>query len=91
MTSEDDHATACCTTIIPINYRTDYLAPDGCTVALERYYHNFNVSEAFKSRHPGGTNFTFVDGSVHFVNQNISHQTYQYLGCRNDGQIAGIP
>ncbi len=38
----------------------------------------------FKSRHPGGANFAFADGSVHFLSENISMTLYQYLGCRND-------
>jgi hypothetical protein len=32
-----------------------------------------------------------VDGSVHFIHQNIDHRTYQLLGCRNDGQPASLP
>jgi prepilin-type N-terminal cleavage/methylation domain-containing protein/prepilin-type processing-associated H-X9-DG protein len=82
------------TTIIPINTMTDYWDPviaSGCTVAPQRYYRNYNLSEGFKSRHPGGANFVFADGSVHFLNQNIDHQTYQYLGCRNDGQVVSLP
>jgi prepilin-type N-terminal cleavage/methylation domain-containing protein/prepilin-type processing-associated H-X9-DG protein len=47
---------------------------------------NWHVTWGFKSRHPGGVNFAFVDGSVHFIRQEIDHQTYQYLGCRHDGQ-----
>jgi prepilin-type processing-associated H-X9-DG protein len=81
-------------TIVPINYVTDYWNPDvatGCKVAPERYYRNYNLSEGFKSRHPGGANFAFADGSVRFLNQNIDHQTYQYLGCRNDGQAVSLP
>jgi prepilin-type N-terminal cleavage/methylation domain-containing protein/prepilin-type processing-associated H-X9-DG protein len=79
------------TTIIPINHTTDYTEPDGCTAAPDRYYYNSIVVAGFKSKHPGGANFAFVDGSVHLVNQSIDHQTYQYLGCRNDGQVASLP
>ena len=50
---------------------------------------NWNVSFGFKSNHGGGVNFVFGDGSVHFISQDINHQTYQYLGCRNDGQAFG--
>jgi prepilin-type N-terminal cleavage/methylation domain-containing protein/prepilin-type processing-associated H-X9-DG protein len=75
------------TTIIPINHRTDYLGADGCTAAPDRYYLNYNVAEGFKSSHLGGANFAFVDGSVHFLSQGIDHRTFQYLGCRNDGQV----
>jgi len=49
------------------------------------------VSFGFKSRHSGGCNFCFADGSVHFLSQSIDHRTYQLLGCRNDGQPVTLP
>jgi prepilin-type processing-associated H-X9-DG protein len=77
------------TTIIPINYKSDFDAGSvSCDQPL-RNVNNLNVSLGFKSNHPGGANFVFADGSVHFLSQNIGHQTYQYLGCRNDGQVLG--
>ena len=39
----------------------------------------------FKSLHPNGAQFTFGDGSVHFLTQTIDHTTYQMLGDRQDG------
>jgi prepilin-type N-terminal cleavage/methylation domain-containing protein/prepilin-type processing-associated H-X9-DG protein len=47
---------------------------------------NWHTTWGFKSNHSGGANFCFGDGSVRFIQQNIDMQTYQYLGCRNDGQ-----
>ena len=79
------------TTIIPINHRTPYLGADGCTAAPDRYYLNYNVAEGFKSCHPGGATFAFADGSVHFLRQTIDHRTFQYLGCRDDGQPESGP
>jgi hypothetical protein len=32
-----------------------------------------------------------VDGSIHFVSQNIVMRTYQHLGCRHDGTGVNIP
>jgi prepilin-type N-terminal cleavage/methylation domain-containing protein/prepilin-type processing-associated H-X9-DG protein len=52
---------------------------------------NWHVTWGFKSNHSGGVNFVFADGSVHFVNQGIDMRTYQYLGCRDDGQPASLP
>jgi prepilin-type N-terminal cleavage/methylation domain-containing protein/prepilin-type processing-associated H-X9-DG protein len=52
---------------------------------------NWSVTWGFKSNHTGGANFALVDGSVHFISDTIDHQTYQYLGCRNDGQPAQLP
>jgi len=47
---------------------------------------NWNESWGFRANHSGGVNFLFADGSVHFLSQSVSHQAYQLLGCRNDGQ-----
>jgi prepilin-type N-terminal cleavage/methylation domain-containing protein/prepilin-type processing-associated H-X9-DG protein len=78
-------------TIIPINYpATDYYEADGCTAAPLRYYANANVADGFRSRHAGGVNLALADGSVRFVSQSIDHQLYQYLGCRNDGQVFSL-
>jgi prepilin-type processing-associated H-X9-DG protein len=52
---------------------------------------NWSVTWGFRSNHPGGSNFAFADGSVRFIEQSIDHQTYQYLGCRHDGQAASAP
>jgi len=52
---------------------------------------NWAVTWGFKSQHPGGVNFALVDGSLRFVNQNIDHRTYQYLGCRDDGMGTSAP
>ena len=45
----------------------------------------WNATMGFKSLHPNGATFVFVDGSVHFLPQNIDHTTYQMLGDRQDG------
>ena len=41
----------------------------------------------FSSRHPGGVNAAFADGSVHFISDGIDMQLFQQLGNRADGQI----
>jgi prepilin-type N-terminal cleavage/methylation domain-containing protein/prepilin-type processing-associated H-X9-DG protein len=51
---------------------------------------NWHVTWGFKSNHSGGANFCFGDGSVRFLGQDIDMQTYQYLGCRHDGQPVAI-
>ncbi len=41
----------------------------------------------FRSRHPGGAQFAFIDGSVHFVTEGIDHQTYRALSTRDGGEV----
>jgi prepilin-type N-terminal cleavage/methylation domain-containing protein/prepilin-type processing-associated H-X9-DG protein len=83
-------------TIQPINYPIDETNrtafTSNCAVGCPNgdpthCIMNWHVTWGFKSKHPNGTNFAFVDGSVHFISQEIDHQTYQYLGCRHDGQV----
>ena len=73
------------TTIIPINY--DSCRPDGPSNCNKPC--NWNSELGFKSAHPGGANFALGDGSVHFFQEDIDHQTYQYLGDKSDGQPIG--
>lgn len=76
-------------TIVPINYVTDQRV--GCPDNPQRSYQNWNLSWGFKSRHTGGANFLFGDGTVRFLQQNIDHRTYNLLGCRNDNQPVSLP
>jgi prepilin-type N-terminal cleavage/methylation domain-containing protein/prepilin-type processing-associated H-X9-DG protein len=78
-------------TIVPINYKTDYLNQSDPCGQPERNNQNWAVSFGFKSQHPGGANFSFADGSVRFVAETIDHRTYQLLGCRHDGQAVEAP
>ena len=75
-----------CTTIIPINYlMPEQVDNSQCQTAT----YNWDISWGFKSRHTGGSNFLFGDGSVHFINSTIDQRTYALIGCRNDGQVPG--
>jgi prepilin-type N-terminal cleavage/methylation domain-containing protein/prepilin-type processing-associated H-X9-DG protein len=40
-----------------------------------------------RSRHPGGVNASFVDGSVHFVSETVDLDTWRALGSRNGGEV----
>ena len=39
------------------------------------------------SNHPGGANFLFGDGSVHFIKSTVQMRTYWSLGTRADGEV----
>jgi prepilin-type N-terminal cleavage/methylation domain-containing protein/prepilin-type processing-associated H-X9-DG protein len=39
------------------------------------------------SRHPGGVNAAFADGSVRFIQSTISNTTWNSLGTRNGGEV----
>jgi prepilin-type N-terminal cleavage/methylation domain-containing protein/prepilin-type processing-associated H-X9-DG protein len=49
-------------------------------------YTDWVTQGSFRSRHPNGALFVFCDGSVHFLNDFISYDTYQRLGSRKDGR-----
>jgi prepilin-type N-terminal cleavage/methylation domain-containing protein/prepilin-type processing-associated H-X9-DG protein len=74
-------------TTVPINYFT----PISCTIAgwgsTNWQSRCAYTNTAFKSHHPGGCNFVFVDGSVHFLKSTINIFTYCALGSRAGGEV----
>ena len=81
-------------TVCPINILTT-CATDNADATARNYPYpvpcggdggQFNLSWAFKSRHPQGAQFVYCDGSVHFLMQQMNYTTYQRLGGRRDGQ-----
>ena len=73
-------------TIVPINTKITNFNGGVCGTLADPSIRNWNMSWGFRSNHSGGANFLMGDGSVRFIRQSINHQTYQYLGTRNDGQ-----
>lgn len=43
--------------------------------------------EDYWSRHPGGVNFLFADGSVRFVKDQINETVYRSLATRSGGEV----
>ncbi|QDV32526.1 DUF1559 domain-containing protein [Tautonia plasticadhaerens] len=43
--------------------------------------------EDYWSRHPGGVNFLFADGSVHFVRDSIAQEVFLALGTRKGREV----
>jgi len=77
-------------TTVPINYPT----PQTCDPLSTNGFGTPNwasrcsyANTGFKSHHPGGGNFLFADGSVHFLKQSIAMTTYCALGSRNGGEV----
>ena len=81
-------------TNIPINHftpvdRSSRAAPTAAAPATDNFRSAANgaVSRGYKSRHTGGVNFAFCDGSVRFIGQFINQETYTYLSQRADGRV----
>ena len=77
-------------TTAPINYpivglwERGYAGPKNCN-----HWQNYQTALGFKSKHKGGAQFVFADGSVHLLSETIDYLTYQRLGCRRDGDPVG--
>jgi len=71
---------------VRMNGRTT--APINCGATPSRMTPAISNDCAFGS-HRGGAYFTFCDGSVHFISEDISIQTYCNMHAMNDGQELG--
>jgi len=86
--SRSNNGNGLTSTMIPINY--DSCDETGTTDGCQRPC-NWNTELGFKSRHPGGAQFLFGDGSVHFLPETIDQWSYQYLGGKDDGEPVSVP
>lgn len=73
----------------PLNYDTERGAGRRFPPAGRDWEYDFNVAMGFKSKHTGGVNFVFCDGSCRFLTDDIDYTTYQRLGARRDGESVG--
>lgn len=88
--SQDHHSAALfadgdwATCSIPLNlFQPEGLDPD----LVET---NWFLGRSFRSLHPGGAQFVYADGSVHFVTEGVDHQTYRAFATRNGGETATL-
>lgn len=79
-------------TTAPINYPVTGIGEPGWnTIPYScNHWQNWQTSQGFKSRHPGGAQFVLCDGSVQFLSQTIDYTTYARLGDRRDGGTVAI-
>ncbi len=71
---------------VRINGRTN--SPINAQVGPRQMVFAINDDCAF-SYHPAGAQFVFMDGSVHFVSENVDMGTYCFLHDKRDGQVLG--
>jgi prepilin-type N-terminal cleavage/methylation domain-containing protein/prepilin-type processing-associated H-X9-DG protein len=63
-------------------YECNASQPQYCPDKTENVY-------GFRSRHPGGLQFAYADGSVRFVPDGINLPTYRALGSIRNGELLG--
>jgi prepilin-type N-terminal cleavage/methylation domain-containing protein/prepilin-type processing-associated H-X9-DG protein len=51
----------------------------------------YHTTSNFRSDHPGGGNFLYADGSVHFLNESIALLLYQQLSTIAGGEVVALP
>jgi prepilin-type N-terminal cleavage/methylation domain-containing protein/prepilin-type processing-associated H-X9-DG protein len=65
---------------------TDYVSRLGLS-RTEHERFNYQVGCNFRSRHPGGAHFLYVDGHVEFLTDDINPKLLSNLGDRKDGRV----
>jgi prepilin-type processing-associated H-X9-DG protein len=76
-------------TTVPINHATKRVTcTDGLTFGSADWGCRYSyASKGAKSKHPGGANMLFGDGSVKFLKNTINLATYCALGSRAGGEV----
>jgi prepilin-type processing-associated H-X9-DG protein len=76
-------------TTIPLNWDTSrkVCANGGYFSTTDWNCRGSYAARGFKSRHPGGANFLFADGSVKFIKNSIDPFTYNAIGSKAGGEV----
>jgi prepilin-type processing-associated H-X9-DG protein len=76
------------------HYTPNSTSFDCITVLHDTQGNNLALSQGWKaarSRHPGGANVLFGDGSVHFFKNSIDPITWAAVGTRAGGEVISSP
>ncbi len=73
-----------------INQMTGWTDGNG-NCASEGICQNASTNLPYNSTHPGGAQFGYVDGSVHFLPETIDDPTFARLLTRDDGLVIATP
>ena len=60
---------------------------DNGATTIETATNQGATASTASSRHPGGVNVLFADGSIHFVKNSISNVVWWALGSKNGGEV----
>ncbi len=72
----------------PRSVRPSTVGPINSETVGEKKYSFYDVGyESFRSDHPGGVNFAFVDGNVRFISNEIDRNLYKALSTRDGGEM----
>jgi prepilin-type N-terminal cleavage/methylation domain-containing protein/prepilin-type processing-associated H-X9-DG protein len=82
-------------TTVPLGFNSNTISPTGTPCGTGQWQSasapvgcRFGASaKGYISRHPGGSNFAFGDGSVRFLKNSISMVTYCALASRSGGEV----
>ncbi|MGQ9575169.1 MAG: DUF1559 family PulG-like putative transporter [Thermoguttaceae bacterium] len=76
---------------IPLNYKSAAILANPRNVTLETQWGDWPNNYSFMSRHSGGANFGFCDGSVTFINESIDLAIYRFLANMSDREVVALP